>query len=1060
MNIVTVKKYVKKRDGRLVGFKKENITKGIFKAAYKVSDIDIDVTDDFLTDILSVMSNINVSELIENNPEGILEDLSKSSIYKNIRQLNREEIWVLIKMLQIADRLASEVEDILSSLGQEEYEAEIIQNTIEKTLIENGHAKTAKEFILCCYNRSRTREMSSDLMKTYEEITFSDANDAEVKRENANIDGDSAMGTMLRYGSEGAKKFNLLYLVSDEFGSAHRNGDIHIHDLDFFSITETCVGKNNVMNIRENGIVKIVRASYLDNILEGYPDSTVVNTEGLEVWSRGSFVRVKNCVRHMIGDKRMLRIGTMITSIEVTEDHRVSVLRGKGIEDIKALELKVGDTLVNDKFGSNSTENSELDMIELLKDNPNIIVVNTGMIMRDIISRGNWRKFWELIGADEEEYKDGWKLTVQDLYKAREVVGVDINRIQLAHINMPDAAFIRGVEFGDAKGNDPLFYNIMSVEEIDYEGYVYDLETGNNHFAINGLSVHNCCQIDLEKLFNGGFNTGHGSLREPGEIRSYSALACIAIQSNQNDQHGGQSIPAFDHYMAPGVAKTFIKELLKAIEITHEIDVGELKAVLKKYRRENRLLMSDRGIEFTRKEVKDKTGLSDVEIDRLLNLATKYTNDQTYQAMEAMIHNLNSMHSRAGAQVPFSSINYGTDTSVEGRMVIENLLLTTEAGLGQGETPIFPIQIFKLKRGVNFDKEDPNYDLFRLSMRVSAKRMFPNYSNLDAPYNLRFYREGRPETEVVYMGCRTRVLANVYDPNNEVVTGRGNLSFTSINLPRLALESGYGNIEIFKAKLLVKLDLVRDQLLERLKIQSLRKPKNFPFLMGQKIWLGSDELGPDDDMSEILKHGTLSIGMIGLAETLTALMGKHHGEDEYARELGLEIVGMMKDYCDRMGQKYKLNFTLLATPAEGLAGRFVRIDKEKFGEIKGVTDKDYYTNSFHIPVYFPINAFKKIKIEAPYHELCNAGHITYIEMDGDPSKNSEAFESVIRYMHRKDIGYGAINHPVDRDPICGYVGIIDDICPRCGRKEGEAMSQEMFWKIKGAPLSSDIMRKL
>ena len=404
--------------------------------------------------------------------------------------------------------------------------------------------------------------------------------------------------------------------------------------------------------------------------------------------------------------------------------------------------------------------------------------------------------------------------------------------------------------------------------------------------------------------------------------------------------------------------------------------------------------------------------------------------------MESLIHNLNTMHSRAGAQTPFSSINYGMDTSPEGRMAIRNILLAEDAGLGHGETPIFPIQIFRVKSGVNLNEGEPNYDLFRLACRCSAKRLFPNFSFQDAPFNLQYYKEGHPETEIAYMGCRTRVVANAYDPSREVTARRGNLSFTSINLPRLAILAR-GDREAFFRSLDEMLDLVVGQLLERLEIQSRRRVRNFPFLMGQGVWLDSEKLGPDDEVREVLKHGTLSVGFIGLAETLKSLVGAHHGESVEARNLGLEIVAHMRNRMDQAAAETGLNFSLLATPAEGLSGRFVRMDKERYGVIEGVTDRAYYTNSFHVPVYYPISAFDKIKIEAPYHEMTNAGHISYIEMDGDPTENLDAFEAVIRCMKENNIGYGSVNHPVDHDPVCGYTGIINDECPKCGRHEGD-----------------------
>ncbi len=407
----------------------------------------------------------------------------------------------------------------------------------------------------------------------------------------------------------------------------------------------------------------------------------------------------------------------------------------------------------------------------------------------------------------------------------------------------------------------------------------------------------------------------------------------------------------------------------------------------------------------------------------------------TYQAMEAFVHNLNTMHSRAGAQIPFSSINYGMDTSPEGRMVIKNVLLATEAGLGNGETPIFPIQIFRVKEGVNFNPGEPNYDLFKLACKVSAKRLFPNFSFQDAPFNLKYYKPRHPETEIAYMGCRTRVIGNVHDPSREIVYGRGNLSFTTINLPRIGLRSNK-NINFFFKDLDKKIDLIIDQLLERFEIQARKKVKNFPFLMGQGVWMDSDKLEWEGEIREVLKHGTLSMGFIGLAECLKTLIGKHHGESEEAQKLGLEIIGHMRKRMDEATSKYKINFTLLATPAEGIAGRFVKMDRSIFGTIEGITDREYYTNSFHIPVYYEISAFDKIRLEAPYHEFTNAGHITYVELDGDPTQNLEAFEKIVRAMKKANIGYGSINHPVDRDPVCGYTGIIGETCPSCGREEG------------------------
>lgn len=696
-----------------------------------------------------------------------------------------------------AERLAKQVVEILDNESHDVPPAvEHIQDTVEKVLIENGHARTAKEYILYRAERTRQREMNTRLMKTYEDLTFKAAKDNDVKRENANIDGDTAMGTMLKYGSEGAKQFYEMYILKPEHAKAHREGDIHIHDLDFLTLTTTC------------------------------------------------------------------------------------------------------------------------------------------------------------------------------------------------------------------------------------------------------------CQIDIDKLFTNGFSTGHGFLREPNDIASYSALACIAIQSNQNDQHGGQSIPNFDYGMSKGVAKTYRRiyrqNLLRAMELLcddEDTNAVGMDIIARAEDISNSCAKLEDGEAYMKAELELLTEKYGEQLaGKIQRFAYKHAATETdravYQAMEAFVHNLNTMHSRAGAQIPFSSINYGTDTTPEGRMVIKNVLLATEAGLGNGETPIFPIHIFKVKEGINYNENDPNYDLFKLACRVSAKRLFPNFSFIDAPFNLQYYKPGNPATEIAYMGCRTRVMANAYDPTREIVNGRGNLSFTSVNLPRLAILSNK-NIDFFYEQLDRKIDLVIDQLLDRFEIQAQKKVKNYPFLMGQGVWIDSEKLGVNDTVREVLKHGTLTLGFIGLAECLKSLTGYHHGESQQAQNLGLEIVGYMRRRMDEATKKYGLNFSLIATPAEGLSGRFVRMDAQRFGKIEGVTDRTYYTNSFHIPVYYPISAFEKIKLEAPYHALTNGGHISYVELDGDPTKNLDAFEQIIRCMKESGIGYGSINHPVDRDPVCGYTGIIDDVCPLCGRTELE-----------------------
>ena len=744
-------KNVKKRDGRKIPFNLEKITMAIFKSAQEVAKEEGKEASYTLANKLA----IEVAELLESNYKG------KTPSVENV------------------------------------------QDAVVKVLIKNGYASTSEKYILYRAERSRVRNSNTRLMKTIGEITFADANKADIKRENANIDGNTAMGTMLQYGSAVSKEFCKTNVMNPEHSRLHDNGDIHIHDMDF------------------------------------------------------------------------LNMGTLT-----------------------------------------------------------------------------------------------------------------------------------------------------------------------------------CCQIDILELFKNGFSTGHGFLREPNDIMSYSALTAIAIQSNQNDQHGGQSIPYLDYGLAPGVTKTFKKlfqsNIIKALElfdIVDECDESMVKEVIKFAESESNSYARLSKCSAFEERLIDKM-ISSFDMDKKMaqkcirfayKEAYKETDKKTYQAMEALIHNLNTMHSRAGAQVPFSSVNFGTDTSEEGRMVTKNLLLATEAGLGNGETAIFPILVFKVKEGVSYNPEDPNYDLFKLGCRVSAKRLFPNFCFLDAPFNKKYYVEGRPETEATYMGCRTRVIGNVC--GDETVNGRGNLSFTTINLPRLGIKYGIVNgeetdLEGFFSELDEKIDLVTNQLLERLKMQGNKKVKNFPFLMGQGVWRGAKELNPEDTLEEVIKQGTLTIGFIGLAECLKALIGEHQGESEYAQELGLKIISHMRHRMDVACEEYGLNFSVIATPAEGLSGRFTKIDKQIYGEIEGVTDREYYTNSFHVPVYYNISAFDKIRLEAPYHDLTNAGHISYVELDGDPASNLDAFETIVRAMKEAGIGYGSINHPVDRDPVCGFTGVINsDICPCCGRKE-------------------------
>lgn len=637
-------------------------------------------------------------------------------------------------------------------------------------------------------------------------------------------------------------------------------------------------------------------------------------------------------------------------------------------------------------------------------------------------------------------YRDLTSKSTADMDLKRENANIDANA--------PMGLMLR---FGSEGAKDFVKRYVLKPE------YAYAHSSGLIH--IHDLDFYmltiNCCQINLTDLFRRGFSTGHGFLREPQSIQSAAALCCIAIQSNQNDMHGGQSIPMFEYDLAPYVVKSYNKHLCKVVQIMLLNDDFDVQPLHKKVEAVYDMYLTALSVEAQAElsaMVKDllASKYSGEKLEEVVRYtmeeALKLTNRECYQAMEAVIHNLNSMQSRAGAQVPFSSINYGTGTTAEQRMIMRNVLLATDAGLGGGETPIFPVQIFKVKDGINTKEGDPNYDLFHLACKVSAKRLFPNFSFLDAPFNMQYYVPNRPETEVAVMGCRTRVFGNDYDQSKEIIPGRGNLSFTTINLPRLAIEA-HGDLDKFFNDLDQVAAMVFDQLLARFDIIAEKHVYNYPFLMGQGIWLDSYSLNWDDKIREVIKHGSLSLGFIGLAEALVALIGKHHGETEEARQLGYKIISHMRDLTDAQTKKMGLNFSLFSTPAEGLSGRFVKIDRKIYGNILGVTDREYYTNSFHVPVYYDISAADKIRIEGPYHELCNAGAISYVEMDGDLNKNIDAFEKVVLYMRDCGIGYGSVNHPVDRCPVCGYVGVINDVCPKCGRHDGEGVTIERLSKL-------------
>ncbi|WP_055106652.1 anaerobic ribonucleoside triphosphate reductase [Paenibacillus ihumii] len=540
--------------------------------------------------------------------------------------------------------------------------------------------------------------------------------------------------------------------------------------------------------------------------------------------------------------------------------------------------------------------------------------------------------------------------------------------------------------------------------------YVHDLD----QYAIG---TTNCIFIPFDKLLREGFNTGNGSVRPPNSIMTAMALVAIIFQSQQNAQYGGVSANKLDHDLAPYVTKSFVKYFRKGLDY---FDEGDKDASYG-------LITMDR-----------------VDLQALYPKAYKYavkeTESETLQAAESLIHNLNTMSSRAGGQIPFTSINYGTCTSIEGQLVIRSLLAATMRGLGSGETPVFPIQIFKCKQGINQQPGEPNYELFLKAAECSAKRLYPNFANLDAPLNLMYYDPADPDTEFATMGCRTRVLSDRFGRNH--LSGKGNLSFNTLNLVKLGLEHGIAlgqrqtaDEQGFYRELERYMDIALDGLLHRFQIQSSQKAKASDFMMREGVWEGGEHLNPEDTVGELLKHGSLSIGFIGLAECMKAMYGKHHGEDADVYKKAYNLIAFMRDYCDRQSERHNLNITLFATPAEGLSGKFTKRDQADYGEIPGVVDREYYTNSFHIPVYYDISAARKIELEAPFHGLCNAGAISYIELNGNARSNPAAFLRIIQYALSQQVSYFSINHPIDRCSGCGHEGIIGASCPSCGASE-------------------------
>ena len=1114
--------------------------------------------------------------------------------------------------------------DILESNDINEITSDALQKLVEDTLIDEGHSATARQYILKGADRRRVRELDTSLIKSFEELTFQSEEESDTKRENANIDSSTSMGTMLKYGSESAKSFNLSYLLSRDISEAHKNGDIHIHDLDFLSLTATCdqipldkLFKNGFNTghgfLREPGNIRTAAAltaialqsnqndqhggqsiPMLDHYLSPYvalsyvvniareckskldlsqSDRKELKSRLKNIWSEHKHLMNEPCKRLIV---RELKAFLSEKNIEYTEKNIDSILKNayddtyddtfqsmEGLvhnlntmhclpasEKIWVYDCEVGElkSITMEKL-HNTFKNKRYKVISLNKD--------TGKAEFKYITHckkmDNNR---EIVALTD---KQGRTVRVTDNHRIMTIKGMKISEtipkdclytISPRGIDIKtDIIKLDTSAYGTPRKDNPFQSRYVDITPKFAEFIGYYMADGCMLGETSTCCISACGKVSFEymeqllkEVFNCEFKTSYTYFnhstngKQEKDIRIQLGMPLARMLKDKFGRIGKEKkIPTEFMLADENIKKAFLKAYF-SLDGRKDKKYSEVSTVNKELQAQVALMISSLGASshYTTRECSDgfnnnrempmhfitlgaydsvKVGLKEqmntkfeipkynlgmiydnyknicdkicknrssrnmryTELEELLNThdipeAKKFLNffvneidsKKTYNSGEEYVYDISVEdnenfltyeciyvhNSRAGAQVPFSSVNYGTDITVEGRMIQETLLRTTWDGLGNGETPIFPIQILKLKKGINVNPEDPCYDIFELACKVSARRLYPNFCNLDAPYNAELYVEGHPETEMATMGCRTRVGKNIYDPTKSVIPGRGNLSFTSINLPRLGIKAE-GNLDKFYRLLDMQLDIVHRELLERLNIISKRKPLNYPFLMGQGCWIDSENLGPTDSLEDIWKHGTLGVGFIGLAETLVALVGKHHGESEESQKLGLEIVGYMRKAVDKWAQEEKLNYSLIGTPAEGLSGRFIRMDKKLFGIIPGITDRDYYTNSSHVPVYYPISAKKKIDIEAPYHEIENGGHILYIEMDGDPTKNIKAFEKVVKYMHDKNAGYMAVNHPVDRDPVCNYVGIIGDKCPRCGRKDGEPMTLEMWHRIKG-----------
>lgn len=1045
---------------------------------------------------------------------------------------------------------------------------EDVQDIVEKVLIEAGHARTAKAYILHRDKRTRMRDAKGELMDAVEEIL------EETNRENANI-SNSPSAKMLQIASAASKKYYLSRLIPEEMSQAHLRGDIHIHDLDFYGKTLTCVPDFEYTLIRDSqGEVRRIKFDLFNSLIDRDAEKVshiegaeVLNLDGIQVLGRNGWTKINKVMRRKLRTGECLyRINTRKgLPLHLTGEHKIPVLRNGQEFLVQAKEIIKGDRLLISR--QEFEESLELPVLDLFIKNRHKIPY--GITVRNAQKLIHWLRYkyddfkFKLTVGTKQSSKGGNYLSGDEYAKLAETYYIPYDVKQQLTITT-------------TKGSKSLpAYLAVTPELMRLLGYILseghiNISTSSRSIAITNENPD--IQADIEFCVKNTFNdvtttlySSHLKNKQKGRLLNgsvYVALLQNVLEAKINA--GNIDIPDFvmnaskdlkahflqglfdgdGHYGRERITYCTVSEvlakklvlLLQGIGIKSTLYYRETKgtgvvingcvAAARNYNTYVVNIMdtssmknffdnvfSSRDTARTKKYASSTPGRNldphDVTAVNEINGYNRYVFDletaehwftvndyvvhnclqiplnkllsegfntghgyirppkrpisatslaaiilqssqndmhggqsfaffdrdiapfvedasdhETYQAMEALIHNLNSMHSRAGAQVPFSSLNVGTETSESSRRVVKNLLLAYEAGLGNGENPIFPNIIFRVREGVNLNPGDPNYDLFKLAIQVASRRLNPTFSFMDSSFNNEW------GNEVSYMGCRTRVMANRRGP--AVTDRRGNLSFTTINLPRIAVKAER-NMDDFYRKLSDVLDLAVRQLYHRYGVQSKLKVKDMPFIMGQKLYLDSENLGPEDSIEEAMKHGTLSVGFIGLAETLTALTGRHHGQDEESQALGLEIVGFMSKKINEACEKYDLNYTFLATPAEGLSGRFVNLDRKEFGLIPGVTTKDYYTNSFHIPVDFPISSFEKISLEGPYHKFCNAGHISYVEMSSPPLKNPDAVETIIRHMRDCDMGYGGINYPVDFCTNCNLTGVFNEnTCPRCG----------------------------